>query len=97
LIENILRRHGLPVDYSLIVWAESECDPQARNRRSGAAGMWQLIPSTARAYGLRVDRRADERLDPARSPQAAALYLKDLVAFRHSKTCRKTRECKIKT
>lgn len=81
MIEGILISNGLPVDYSLIVWAESQYNPKAHNYRTGAAGMWQLVPRTARAYGLRVDRQVDERLDPTRATQAAALYLKDLVSM----------------
>ncbi|MBN2353068.1 MAG: transglycosylase SLT domain-containing protein [Spirochaetales bacterium] len=80
-IEGVLRGSGLPADYSLIPWAESHYVPSARNWRSGAAGMWQLLPATARAYGLRVDRRVDERFDPTRSTEAAAGYLKDIVAM----------------
>jgi len=32
---------------------ESAFNPNARNKFSGAAGLYQFIPSTARAYGLR--------------------------------------------
>ncbi len=81
MIDGILISNSLPVDYSLIVWAESQYNPKAHNYRTGAAGLWQLVPRTARAYGLQVDRKADQRLDPERSTQAAALYLKDLVSM----------------
>jgi hypothetical protein len=81
MIESTLKANNLSTDYELIVWAESLYDQKARNSRTGAAGMWQLLPSTARAYGLRVDQRVDERLNPVRSTQAAALYLKDLVSI----------------
>jgi membrane-bound lytic murein transglycosylase D len=44
----------------------------------GARGLWQLMPSTARRYGLRVDDVEDDRLDISRSTDAAARYLHDL-------------------
>ncbi len=81
MIESTLRKNNLPVEYSLIAWAESQYDPFARNGRSRAAGMWQLLPATARGYGLQVDRYADDRLDPVKATQAAALYLNDLVSI----------------
>ena len=45
---------------------------------AGAAGLWQFMPQTARAYGLRVDEWTDDRLDPYKSTLAAARYLKKL-------------------
>ncbi len=80
-IEDALRRNGLAADYSLLAWVESHYEPRARNWRSGAAGMWQLLPATARAYGLRVNRAVDERLDAGRSTEAAVKYLKDIVSM----------------
>jgi hypothetical protein len=80
LIERILIENMLPTDFSYIPWVESGYYPKAYNAGSRAAGMWQLIPETARNYGLKVDRFTDERFDPVKSTQAAAACLKDLVA-----------------
>ena len=70
---------GLPEEMAFIAWAETQFDPAARSR-AGAAGMWQLGADTARNYNLRVDGRADERLDPVKSTRAAARYLANLLA-----------------
>lgn len=72
-----LSRANLPTDLVWLSLIESGHNPTIRSP-AGAAGMWQLIPSTARMYGLTVDRWVDERLDPARSTQAAIAFLSDL-------------------
>jgi membrane-bound lytic murein transglycosylase D len=43
-----------------------------------SAGMWQMIPQTARSAGLAVDGLHDERMDPALESQAAARLLSGL-------------------
>ena len=45
------------------------------NQSMKAAGIWQFIPETARNYGLRVDRKTDERLDVNLLTDAAMRYL----------------------
>ncbi len=68
---------GLPRDLIWLSLIESGHNPTIKSP-AGAAGLWQFIPSSARMYGLTVDRWVDERLDPARSTQAAIRFLSDL-------------------
>jgi membrane-bound lytic murein transglycosylase D len=57
---------------------ESSYNPRAVSK-AGAVGLWQFMPVTARRY-LRVDGRIDERLDPMKASEAAALLLKQNYA-----------------
>jgi membrane-bound lytic murein transglycosylase D len=77
-IQAILRRQGLPVDLAALPLVESSYNPRAVSK-AGAVGLWQFMPVTARRY-LRVDGRIDERLDPMKSSEAAALLLKQNYA-----------------
>lgn len=72
------RREGVPEAWIWMAEVESSMNPDARSP-AGAAGLFQLMPSTARALGLRLSPD-DERLDPGRGAAAAARYLKYLYA-----------------
>ncbi len=76
-IEPILRREGIPTELSAIVLVESGGNTLALSKK-GARGAWQLMPETARRYGLVVNDIRDDRIDIQRSTSAAARYLKDL-------------------
>jgi hypothetical protein len=78
-IERVLSEKGLPEDLKYLAIAESALRNHAGSPK-GAMGVWQLMPQTARKYGLTVDKRVDERRSFHRSTPAAATYLKELYA-----------------
>lgn len=77
IFEHYLEMHGLPMELKYLPMIESSLVPYATSV-SGAAGLWQFMPSTGRAYGLTIDSYLDERRDPYRSTEAAVKYLKKL-------------------
>lgn len=79
VLELILREEGLPVELSAVVLVESGGVTTALSPK-GARGVWQLMPDTARRYGLSVDDVHDDRTDVVKSTRAAGRYLKDLYA-----------------
>lgn len=77
VVEPILRSHGVPSVFAAVVLVESGGKVTALSPK-GARGPWQLMPDTARRYGLRVDEIHDDRLDLFMATDAAARYLHDL-------------------
>jgi len=74
---RIFREEGVPVALLWMAQVESNWKPSALSPK-GAFGLWQLMPATARRYGLRVDSMRDDREDMDKSTRAAARYLRDL-------------------
>jgi membrane-bound lytic murein transglycosylase D len=76
-VTEALARHGVPTALAAVPLIESGYQnlDQSHNRLSGA-GIWQFIPVTARALGLRVDEQVDERLDPLKLSDAAGRMLR---------------------
>ena len=90
-IVDTLESYGLPPQLLYVALQESNLNPRAvgpKTRWGRAKGMWQIIPSTARRFGLdpgptpdsgHVDQ-LDERHDFRKSTQAAVEYLHELYA-----------------
>jgi membrane-bound lytic murein transglycosylase D len=73
-IAEILESYGIPQDFKYIPLLESGFVQHATSHK-GASGYWQFMPETARAFGLRVDEKVDERHDLVKSTHAAAKYI----------------------
>lgn len=76
IFNEIFNKYDMPEELKAMAVIESALNPTAVSR-AGAKGMWQFMYSTAKIYGLHIDSFVDERLDPVKSAEAAARYLKD--------------------
>ena len=75
-VQQIAAQYHVPGEFALLPWVEShfQAVPGGRGR---AAGMWQIMPTTAGAMGLRVDGHYDGRLDVPASANAVMKLLND--------------------
>ncbi|HHJ39793.1 MAG: hypothetical protein AXA67_06585 [Methylothermaceae bacteria B42] len=73
LIEKIAKKYDLdPALLHAVIRAESSYNPKAVSPK-GAVGLMQLMPETARRYGV------EDRHDPAKNIEAGSRYLRDLI------------------
>ncbi|HKR75321.1 MAG TPA: LysM peptidoglycan-binding domain-containing protein [Rhodanobacter sp.] len=77
-VQQVAAEHDVAGEFVLLPWIESGFRP-IPGRRGRPAGMWQIMPTTAAAMGLRVDRHYDGRLDV----QAAADAVMKLLSRYH--------------
>lgn len=75
-LKPVFRARKLPPELVWLAEVESGFNPRARSP-VGAAGLYQLMPATAKGLGLSLTP-TDERLDPEKNAAAAAKYLAEL-------------------
>lgn len=74
-MDLILREKGIPVDFKYVAVAESNLDYVTSP--AGARGIWQIMPTVGRHYGLEVNAAIDERNHFEKSTYAACGLIAD--------------------
>jgi membrane-bound lytic murein transglycosylase D len=77
LIRKILEKEGVPAELVYMAVVESKMNNTATSY-AGAAGIWQLMPATAKTLGLKITVKEDQRRNIYKSTAAAAKYLNSL-------------------
>lgn len=77
LIEQVFEQRRIPIELGYLALVESGFNPRARSY-ANARGLWQFVPGTGRRYQL---RHTEDFYDVAKSTQAAAEYLLDLIGI----------------
>jgi len=77
-VQEVASQYDVAGEFVLLPWVESHFQPVASRARNRPAGMWQIMPATAAAMGLRVDSHYDGRLDV---PAAAHAVMKALRRY----------------
>jgi membrane-bound lytic murein transglycosylase D len=76
-IRKTLEKNGLPEDLAYLPHLESGFIANARSH-AGARGLWQFMPATARIWGLRVNRKVDDRVNVWKATDAASKHFLEL-------------------
>ncbi len=82
LFEEILDKHGLPLELKYLAIIESALNPNARSR-VGATGLWQFMYGTGKWLKINITSYVDDRRDPIKSTEAACKYLQYLHGMFH--------------
>ena len=74
IFEKALQNNKAPLELKYLPIVESRLNPRAISK-VGATGLWQFMYAAAKENGLELNSYIDERMDPAKSSEAAAKYL----------------------
>ena len=75
IIEPLLKKNEIPDDFKYLCLIESNLDIRALSP-ANAAGLWQLLESTGKEYGLEINSEVDERYHIEKSTDAACRYFR---------------------
>ncbi|NCT17037.1 MAG: murein transglycosylase [Flavobacteriaceae bacterium CG_4_8_14_3_um_filter_34_10] len=73
VMEPILKKYGIPDDFKYLAVIESGLLNVVSP--AGARGIWQIMPKTAKEFGLEVNENVDERYDLEKATEAACKYI----------------------
>ena len=73
-VQQIAAEHDVAGEFVLLPWVESHFQPVSSHHHQ-AAGMWQIVPSTARAIGLKVGHDYDGRYDVSAATEGVMTLL----------------------
>lgn len=76
-ITEQIKKRNMPMELVLLPIVESAFDPKATSS-ANAAGLWQIVPSTGRNYGLKQNQWYDGRRDVVASTTAALDMMQSL-------------------
>ncbi|WP_045049405.1 murein transglycosylase D [Rouxiella chamberiensis] len=76
-ITEQIKKRNMPMELVLLPIVESAFDPKATSA-ANAAGLWQIVPSTGRNYGLKQNQWYDGRRDVVASTTAALNMMQSL-------------------
>ena len=76
-IDQVFTQQNIPVELKYLAIIESEFKTNARSG-VGAVGVWQVMPGTAKTWGLKITSKYDERQHLWKSTVAAAKNLQYL-------------------
>jgi membrane-bound lytic murein transglycosylase D len=79
-INTTIEASQLPSEITLIPYIESHYNARAY-AKTGATGLWQMMPGTASGFGLTINWWVDQRKDILASTDAAVAYLKYLYHY----------------